>query len=299
VPHRRPRRADRITHAIERASFLDAIADRIAAVVPDSVRTGRARDLASGTPIGHAVHPAIVAVPMGAWASAGLLDIVGGRAARRSARRLVGFGLLTAAPTAVTGWSDWLDTGGAERRVGLVHAVTNATAIGCYAGSWSARGRGRHARGVALALLGSGVLSVGGWLGGHLTYALGVGVDTTAFQHMDAEWADIGTASEVAAVGARLHGAAGETPVLVVRLETGLVALADRCTHRGGPLHDGRLQNDCIVCPWHHSIFDLSTGVVVRGPATRPQPSFEARIVGERVQVRRPAEARALRSNPV
>jgi nitrite reductase/ring-hydroxylating ferredoxin subunit len=299
VPNRGPSPADRITHAIEHVSFLDPWADRIAAVVPDRVRVGRARDLASGTPIGHAVHPAIVAVPMGAWVSAALLDVVGGRAARRSARRLVGLGLLTAAPAALAGWSDWLDTEGAERRVGLAHAATNATAIWLYAGSWLARGRERHARGVALSILGSGVLSIGGWLGGHLTYALGVGVDTTAFQHMDSEWADVGAASELATVGSRLHGAAGATPVLVVHIESGLVALADRCTHRGGPLHDGDLQDGCIICPWHGSIFDLSTGVVVRGPATRPQPNFEVRVVGDRVQVRRADEARALRSNPI
>lgn len=291
--------ADRISQAIEDASFLDLVADRIAAAIPDRARSGRARDLASGTPIGHPVHPAIVAVPMGAWVSANTLDVIGGRGARRSARRLIGLGLLTATPAALTGWSDWLDTEGAERRVGLTHAVANATAISLYAGSWLARGRGRHARGVALALLGSAVFSVGGWLGGHLAFALGVGVDTTAFQHMDSQWADIGSAADVGVVGARLNGSAQGTPVLVVHTVGGLVAVADRCTHRGAPLHEGEFRDGCVVCPWHDSAFDLVTGAVVHGPATRPQPIFDVQLVGDRVQVRRADEQRSLRSKPV
>jgi nitrite reductase/ring-hydroxylating ferredoxin subunit len=236
---------------------------------------------------------------MGAWISAGLLDVVGGRRARRSARRLIGLGVLAASPAALTGWSDWLDTEGAERRVGLTHAAANATGIGLYASSWVARGRGRHGRGVALALIGAGMVSAAGWLGGHLAFALGVGVDTTAFQHMGSEWADLGAASEVSAVGARLSGTVRGTPVLVVNTDEGLVALADRCTHRGAPLHEGEIRDGCMVCPWHASAFDLVTGSVVSGPATRPQPTFEVHTRGDRVQVRRTGEPRSLRSKPV
>jgi nitrite reductase/ring-hydroxylating ferredoxin subunit/uncharacterized membrane protein len=299
VSSRRSDVVHRVTGAIEHASFLDVVADKIAAAVPERARSGTGRDLASGTPVGHPVHPAIVAVPMGAWVSAGALDVIGGRGARRSARRLIGLGVLTATPAALTGWSDWLDTEGAERRVGLVHAAANATAISLYAGSWLARGRGRHGRGVGLALLGSGALSAGGWLGGHLAFALGVGVDTTAFQHMDSAWADVGAAEEVGAVGTRLNGVAQGTPVLVIRTSGGLIAMADRCTHRGAPLHEGEIRDGCVVCPWHDSAFDLVTGAVVRGPATRPQPTFDVQIVGDRLQVRRADEQRSFRSNPV
>ncbi len=235
---------------------------------------------------------------MGAWLSAGMLDLVGGHEARRGARRLVGVGVLTAAPTALAGWSDWLDTEGAERRVGLAHAAANATALGLYASSWLSRGKGHHRRGVALAMVGSAALAVGGWLGGHLSYALGVGVDTTAFQHMDSTWADLGAAGELDGEG-RLHGEAQGTRVVVVRVADGVHALADRCTHRGAPLHEGELRGGCIVCPWHGSAFDLETGSVANGPATRPQARFEARIIDDRVQVRRADEVRALRSNPV
>jgi nitrite reductase/ring-hydroxylating ferredoxin subunit len=61
------------------------------------------------------------------------------------------------------------------------------------------------------------------------------------------------------------------------------------CGHYGGPLADGELTGDgepCVVCPWHGSEFRMRDGSVARGPATAPQPSFEVRTVGDRVQVR-------------
>src|SRR2546423_1908975 len=76
-------------------------------------------------------------------------------------------------------------------RVGAVHAVANVTALGLYAASLAARSRGRHGRGVALGLAGIGALTVGGHLGGHLSYAQGVGVDRTAFESGADEWTEV------------------------------------------------------------------------------------------------------------
>ena len=41
-----------------------------------------------------------------------------------------------------------------------------------------------------------------------------------------------------------------------------------------------------MTCPWHGSTFALDDGRIVNGPATFPQPRFEARINGERIEVR-------------
>lgn len=76
-------------------------------------------------------------------------------------------------PTALTGLSDWLDTSGAERRVGLVHLASNPLATSCYALSWLARRKGHTAAGIGWSVVGAGVASMAGWLGGHLTYAMG------------------------------------------------------------------------------------------------------------------------------
>ena len=68
-----------------------------------------------------------------------------------------------------------------EKRVGLVHAVTNALAIGVYAASWVARKQGRHRTGARLALAGAAVSGVGAYLGGHLAVARDVGSHHPAY----------------------------------------------------------------------------------------------------------------------
>jgi nitrite reductase/ring-hydroxylating ferredoxin subunit len=125
---------------------------------------------------------------------------------------------------------------------------------------------------------------------------MGVGVDTTAFQRPPKEWTDT-VAEDELTEGQPIASTVGTIPVLLVRTGGRIHALADRCTHRGGPLHEGRLEDGCIECPWHASRFALEDGAVVRGPATRPAPVFETRVFGGRVQVRRD-EVRTLRLNP-
>lgn len=160
---------------IERAKSLDGTADAIQRAGRAVLGDGSARRLLTGVPIGHPLHPALVAVPIGSWLSASLLDLTAGN--RAAARRLVGFGCLAALPTAAAGAADWFETAGPERRVGLIHAGLNDLALTIYTASWLSRRRGRNVTGAVLALAGSGVLAAGGWLGGHLAYSRGVGVD--------------------------------------------------------------------------------------------------------------------------
>jgi nitrite reductase/ring-hydroxylating ferredoxin subunit len=193
--------------------------------------------------------------------------------------------------------SDWRYTAGAERRVGVIHAALNVLATGTYGVSWWLRGRGHTRAGVACSLVGAASLAGSGWLGGHLAYALGVGVDTTAFQHGLAEWTDVAAEADVppeAPLGVEIDG----VPVVLFRsAEHGISALADRCTHRGGPLHEGTTRDGAVVCPWHGSCFS-ATGAVVSGPATRPQPRYAVRVEAGRVLVGRTDEVRSLRVRP-
>jgi 3-phenylpropionate/trans-cinnamate dioxygenase ferredoxin subunit len=59
---------------------------------------------------------------------------------------------------------------------------------------------------------------------------------------------------------------AGES-VAVFNLEGNYYALEDYCPHAGGPLSEGRLEGQTIICPWHGSCFDVTTGAVTCGPA--------------------------------
>ena len=129
-------------------------------------------DLLHGMWLGHAVHPLLVMVPIGAWTSATVLDLVGGVDSRPAARKLVALGVLAFPPAAVTGWAEW---GGGlaqrDKRVGIVHAASNVAAAALFAASWKARRRQSHARGVALGVAAHAAVGMGGFLGGHLTEA--------------------------------------------------------------------------------------------------------------------------------
>lgn len=172
---------DRIVARIEQAKALDVAAAPLQGAARAAFGSARVHAVLSGAPLGHRLHPALVAVPIGSWLSASVLDLTAGN--RAAARRLVGFGCLAALPTAASGATDWLDTTGENRRTGLVHALLNDLALMTYASSWRSRRRGHEARGVALALAGSGVLASAAWLGGHLAYTRGVGVSAAPAQN--------------------------------------------------------------------------------------------------------------------
>ena len=246
----------------------------------------------SGTALGHPSHPLLVTAPIGAWTAATVLDLTG--RGGRTARDLVAVGVISALPTALAGASDWLDTEQAERRVGSVHATCNVAATMAYAASWWLRPRHRVA-GIGVGLIGAGLASAAGWLGGHLTYSLGVGVDTNAFTSGPTEWTALqGTPTTGKAVLAR----AGDVRLAATVIGGEPRIVGDRCSHRGGPLSDGDVADGCFSCPWHGSRFDAVTGQVKRGPASIPQPVYETRTVGGALEVRR-EENRALRQNPV
>ena len=175
-----------ITERIERARGLDGLAAKVQGWVRALVPPGPVEDMLRGQPIGHPLHPALVTLPIGAWTSALAADVLGEPAA---ARKLTALGCVAALPAALAGGVDWVSTDGAQRRVGLVHAMANDTALILFMLSWRARRRGRRGRGLVDGLAAAGVLTVGAWLGGHLAYAQGVGVDLTGFaaRHAAAE----------------------------------------------------------------------------------------------------------------
>lgn len=279
--------------ALESAMQLDDVASRIRGVLQKAVTPPPLRRMLSGTDVGHPVHPVLVQIPIGCWFSAWVLDLMGlGKTA--PARRLVGLGVLAALPAAASGASDWIDTDEAESRVGLVHAASNALAIACFAASWLRRREDRHS-GAGWSTLGIGLATLGGLLGGHLAYALGVGVDTNAFETGPDQWTAVRGRVPTEPLVARTVDA---VRVMVAQNDEGRYALADRCSHRGGPLSEGTLDESCVTCPWHGSRFDLETGVPTRGPASVPQPVYESRVRDDKLELRR-RERRALRQRSV
>ena len=63
-------------------------------------------------------------------------------------------------------------------------------------------------------------------------------------------------------------------------------ALDDVCTHDGGPLGEGPVEDHTVTCPRHGAKFDICTGQALTMPATRPTVAHEVRVEGDRVLVR-------------
>jgi nitrite reductase/ring-hydroxylating ferredoxin subunit len=124
------------------------------------------------------------------------------------------------------------------------------------------------------------------------SYRLGVGVDQTTFDPKFDEWTQVMDDGELEEGRPRRIMVSG---INVFLLRTGgrIHALANRCSHRGGPLHKGTVEGETVTCPWHLSTFRLEDGSVLRGPATAPQPVYEARLSNGKVEIRDRAQHRA------
>ena len=280
------RRLDRV----ERSSRLDGLIDVLRRTVRRAVPPGPVADALHGTWLGHPLHPALSDVPVGAWLSAAVLDAVGEESA---ATALVGVGLAAAVPTALTGYNDWAAAGREQERLGLMHGLANATAAVTYGASLVARLRGRHGTGRALGGLGLASVSIGAYLGGHLSYRSGTGFNHAepAWRRLPTDWQPLAELSDLPQ-GRPVRRLLADVPVLVYRGPRDVHVLVEQCAHMAGPLSEGSVSvvedEPCVVCPWHGSTYRLTDGAVRRGPATMPQPVLKVRVVGDRVEARRP-----------
>ena len=278
--------------ALENAAFLDPIVTAVKGVADKVIQPQDVRDALHGVPLGHPVHPVLVLIPTGAWTSAALLDLVPG--AERAARILVGLGLLSAAPTALAGVTDWSRLHEQQMRVGVIHATANVAAVGLYTASWLARRSGAPMLGKALGFLGFGAVTAGGYLGGHLVYRQAAGANhTEQVPHKFPEgWQRLARLDELPDRELSRRTVAGQS-LLAFRRGGRVDVLSNLCSHLAGPLNQGELNEDapdgpCVTCPWHGSVFALESGQVVHGPATSPVPLFRTRIVGDEVEVMLP-----------
>jgi nitrite reductase/ring-hydroxylating ferredoxin subunit len=266
---------------IEAAEPLDPLADALqgaAKAIPKPIR-----DVLDGVWLGNPLHPALTDVPVGAWTAAFLLDLADSEAADAA----LAIGALAAVPTALTGLNDWSHLRGDTKRLGLVHALLNGGALVLNVASLALRRSGARGAGRALSTLAFGAASFSAHLGGHLSFEYGVRVNRTAWDDRRDRFAAVLDESDLE--GGKLCKVDLEgVDVLVARSEqTGEVcAIANVCTHLGGPLNEGERDGDSVICPWHGSRFDLCSGEVEGGPAVYAEPRFETRIRGGKVEIR-------------
>jgi nitrite reductase/ring-hydroxylating ferredoxin subunit/uncharacterized membrane protein len=281
-----PQLLERFARTIEHADRLDDIARAVEPYVERMTASPTVKAVLSGAPIGHRLHPMLTDIPIGCWTSATVLDVVAWRSGATAARRLLALGIVSAVPTVAAGASDWSDSYGESKRIGVVHAASNTVALGFEIASWIARRRGRHVRGALLGLCGIGAATVGGYLGGRMVYTERVGVDAEVPVVADDGW-HIACAESDLLDGRPFGVTVDGVRVVLVRRYDDVYALAAVCTHAGGPLDRGEVHDGVIQCPWHGSEFCLRDGAVFRGPAASAEPVYATRIRAGLVEIRR------------
>lgn len=234
-----------------------------------------------GTWLGHALHPVLVGIPLGAWTVATIADLLAytGTLKPEIGDFCVLIGVLASYGALVTGYTDFYEISSDGRKIGAAHGSIMTTTILLYTASWLFRwlgGPSVHNLAVVIAVVGYLLVVSGAYLGGDLVYRLGTMVNRNAFIEGPREFVRVGRSDEFAEGKMKKVEAEG-TPALILRHEGRLYGISNTCAHAGAPLDAGELNGTIVTCPWHGSQFDVTNGQVKRGPATFDQPTLRLR----------------------
>jgi len=285
--------AEQIARTIGEQEALDTLGtplqNAIRSLFQSAGEGGRvAKNFLHGSALGHPLHPALIELPVGAWTLAAIFDAIELAGGRRTdiAEYAIKAGLVGAVGAAVAGITDWSETDGAAKRIGITHGLMNVTAVALYATSLLYRDRSRS-KAIALSMTAFGVAMSAAYLGGHLTYGEQIGVDhtATADQGIPEDFVPVLAVNELPENKPVKVDASGVNVVLVKQGDA-IFALRETCTHLGGPLSEGKLEGDSIRCPWHGSRFCLKDGRVLDGPAVFPERAFDVRVRDGSIEVR-------------
>jgi len=244
------------------------------------------KDLLHGTWLGHALHPVVTDLPVGAFSAALFLDLIDQVDGANWATLLGFVGMLAAA---ATGIADYTGTDGKTRRYATIHSLLMFFSTIFYLASVLVRfeivaGTNDHA--MIAAIVGYVLLVIGAYIGGEVVFGLGYMVDRHAWRGGGGKWSALEPASFPEDAPAKAK--AGAQSIVVVKRGDTVYALHDTCAHAGCSLAEhGKLVGDKIECQCHGSRFDLRTGRVARGPATFDQPAYEVRRGDAGIEVRR------------
>jgi nitrite reductase/ring-hydroxylating ferredoxin subunit/uncharacterized membrane protein len=254
------------------------------------------QDFLNGSWLGHPVHPVLTDVVIGGATLIVVFDlaalILGTDELDTASLVAVGVTALAALGTLWTGLTDFKDTAkGDERNVAILHGLINIVATVAYFASIFLRLGDGDDLGRWFSLAGALILTAGGYIGGHLVFKYGYMVNRNAFAkgQRAKEFTPIIAAADVPE-STPTKVMLGTTALVVVRKGDLVYALKATCSHAGGPLPEGKLEGDTLVCPWHGSAFRLRDGAVIHGPASTRQITYRARISDGQVEVTGPAD---------
>src|SRR5213080_38556 len=254
--------SEALIKTIEQQETLDRLSEQIQPLIRDSFNSvgpaGQAvKNFLHGTWLGHPLHPVLTDVPIGAWTTALVFDTLdaGSRgwpwqaSARRRADDAILVGVVGAVGAALAGITDWQHTDGKARRTGFAHAALNTLALGLYTGSLVMRRRGARGAGRSLAGVGFGVMLASAYLGGRLVYRERIGVDHA--QREEPEGFARALREAELREGQPARAEVNGLRVVLVKRSGRVYAIGELCSHLGGPLAEGQVQDESIVCPWH------------------------------------------------
>jgi len=284
----------RIIDTLEQQDWLDRISQATQQALQQLIKAGgpiahQIEDRLHGTGLGHPIHPAITDIPIGAWTVALVFDSIetlnGDDSLAPGADSAIALGLAGAVSAAASGIADWQALDTKPLRIGFVHGLLNISATLLYATSLLLRRRGDRAAGRGLALAGYGIALTAAYLGGDLVYRDRIGVS-----HANPVWTALKFTAVLAddelAEGELRRVDVGHRAIMLARQGGTIYALDEHCSHLGGPLSEGSLEDGSVRCPWHGSCFRLADGTPIDGPAAIPQPCFETRVRSGQIEVR-------------
>lgn len=290
---------EKAVDAIVDQNWLETASEAIQPAVTKAFEAGgetgqEVKDFLHGTWLGHQLHPVMTDVPVGAWTVAAVLDcmeLAGKKEFAPGADAAIAVGLTGAVGAALTGITDWSDTSGHNRKVGLLHGLLNTAAAALYGTSLICRSKKSRKTGIGLSMLGYSVAAFSAYLGGHLVFNSQVGVNHTAdTSEYPKEFVPVLAENDLPDGSMKCVETEG-VQVLLAKKNGRIFALQQNCSHMGGPLSEGDLLEDCSVrCPWHGSRFSLETGEVLDGPSTYSQPLFEARLRDGQIEVKKASD---------
>jgi len=247
-------------------------------------------DVLHGKQIGHPLHPILTDITIGSWTLGTFFDVLSilmrSPSSRKAADRLIALGTISAVPTALAGITDFSGIKNDAAGHGAVHGILNTVALFFFWRSMKNRARNQHLIGFFYSTLGLSLMTLSSWLGGELVFDRRVGVSHLPEKQIADDWTAILPAAELKA-NKPLRVVVDNYPVLLYKHAKNISAITAQCSHAGGPLEEGTISDGCVQCPWHASVFDLTDGHVVHGPATYEQPHFQTRVVDGQIEIRR------------
>ncbi len=97
-------------------------------------------------------------------------------------------------------------------------------------------------------------------------------------------WHNVGTMalfSENQSVALSIAG----KEVALFHVEGELYAIDNCCTHAGVPLHEGKIEEKCVICPRHGAKFSLQSGDALSLPAFTGVSTYPLRVTADKIEI--------------